>query len=153
MMRRLWAVAVVVVAASAPSSARAQSGVDWHATPAQQLIESITFKDCRISARLGCAWTFQNYTWMVYFPADRAVARKIDGYYKQINFENLSCASVELQATVPCRIISVPFDREHMLFIDPVTTGSVGQTWRIDAPRAVRYDRESQNVPPVGSNR
>ena len=106
-----------------------------------------------MSARAGCAWTFQNHTWMVYFPEDRIVARKIDGYYKQINFENLRCASPELQTVVRCRIISVPSDREHMLFIDPVVTGSAGQTWRIDPPRAVRYDRESQFVPPVGANR
>lgn len=140
MMRRLWAVAVVVVAASAPSSARAQSGVDWHATPAQQLIESITFKDCRISARLGCAWTFQNYTWMVYFPADRAVARKIDGYYKQINFENLRCVSPGLKP-VSCRIVSIPFDREHLLMIDAQVADEAQQSWRIAAPVAVRYDR------------
>jgi hypothetical protein len=54
---------------------------------------------------------------------------------------------------VRCRIINVPFDREHMLFIDPVVTGSVGQAWRIDPPTAIRYDRESLSVPAAVANR
>jgi hypothetical protein len=68
------------------------------------------------------------------------VARKIEGYYKQINFENLRCAQ---PGTKParCRISSLPFDRAHMLFIEPTVAGEVEQSWRIDPPVAVKYDR------------
>jgi hypothetical protein len=139
-MRRSWVLLVVVVAVVMPSRAHTQGSINWHTALPLESIESILFRDCQISARFGCVWTFRDRTWTVYFPTDRIVARKIDGYYKQINFEDLRCASRDL-GTVRCRIISVPFDRENLLFIDPVVTGSAGQTWRIGPPVAVRYDR------------
>ncbi|MCW5690280.1 MAG: hypothetical protein KIT76_17185 [Pseudolabrys sp.] len=139
-MRRLWVLAAVVLAVSMPSRAQAQGSMNWYTALPKESIETIYFRDCQISVRFGCSWTFQNHTWLVYFPEDRIPARKIDGYYKQINFENLLCVSPGLKA-VRCQIISIPFDRVHLLQIDPQSADAGQQTWRIAAPVAVRYDR------------
>jgi 5-methylcytosine-specific restriction endonuclease McrA len=139
-MNRITALGFLAVAAFAPDRTGAQTSINWHTALPKESVESIAFRNCRISARDSCNWTFQDRRWTIFFPTERIAARKVDGYYKQINFENLRCVSPGLKPT-RCHIVSMPFDREHLLLIDPQSGDEGQQTWRIAAPIAVRYDR------------
>jgi hypothetical protein len=139
-MLRLLAIGAFAMASMLSPHAKAQGSINWNTALPRESIAAIVFRGCRISAREGCVWTFQNRTWTVTFPTERIVARKIDGYYKQINFEDLRCASPGLKP-VRCRIVSVPFDREHLLLIESPSGDEAAQSWRIPPPVAVGYDR------------
>jgi hypothetical protein len=139
-MHRIVAFGMLAVVALPSAPAHAQGSIDWHTALPKESIETIVFRDCRISARESCNWTFQDRRWTIFFPTERIVARKIDGYYKQINYENLTCISPGLKPA-RCSIISVPLDRAHMLLIESPFAQETNQTWRIAAPVAVRYDR------------
>ncbi|MBM3527329.1 MAG: hypothetical protein FJX62_04500 [Alphaproteobacteria bacterium] len=139
-MHCIVALGMLAVAVLTSAPANAQGSINWHTALPKESVETIVFRDCRISARESCNWTFQDRRWTIFFPTERIEARKVDGYYKQINFENLRCVSPGLKP-VSCRIVSIPFDREHLLMIDAQVADEAQQSWRIAAPVAVRYDR------------